>query len=99
MMNILVTGAGGFVGKNLVENLKNIKEGKNRARPGLLIGEIYEYDKGSDLLEEYCQKADFIFHLAGVNRPRNAAEFEQGNLGALACVLETLKKCGNIKKM
>ena len=95
MMNILVTGAGGFVGKNLVENLKNIKEGKNRARPGLLIGEIYGYDKGSDLLEEYCQKADFIFHLAGVNRPRNAAEFEQGNLGALACVLETLKKCKN----
>ena len=97
-MNILVTGAGGFVGKNLVENLKNIKEGRNRTRPDLLIGEIYEYDKSPDtraentLLEEYCQKADFIFHLAGVNRPEDTSEFERGNLGSLACLLETLKK-------
>ena len=100
-MNILVTGAGGFVGKNLVENLKNIKEGRNRTRPDLLIGEIYEYDKSPDtraentLLEEYCQKADFIFHLAGVNRPEDTSEFERGNLGSLACLLETLKKYNN----
>lgn len=101
-MNILVTGAGGFVGKNLVENLKNIKEGKNHTRPNLLIGEIYEYDTADlterpekTLLEEYCQKADFVFHLAGVNRPKDTAEFEAGNLGSAACLLETLKKYNN----
>ena len=95
-MNILVTGSDGFVGKNLVYNLKNIKEGKNCTRPGLLIEEIYEYDKrldaGRDLLEEYCKKAEFVFHLAGVNRPPNTEEFEQGNMHSVEHLLELLRK-------
>ena len=74
-MNILVTGAGGFVGRNLVENLKNIRDGKNRTRPALAIGEIYEYTRSStpEQLDEYCAKADFVFNLAGVNRPKDPA--------------------------
>ena len=73
-MNILITGAKGFVGKNLVCNLRNIAEGKNRTRPGLSIGEVYEYDLDTDpaLLDTYCAKADFVFNLAGVNRPKGA---------------------------
>ena len=80
-MNILVTGAKGFVGKNLCENLKNIKEGKNRTR-SIEIGEIMEYDLGNtqDELREYCEKADFVFHLAGVNRPKGPAEFNSSRL-------------------
>ena len=72
-MKVLVTGAAGFVGRNLVENLKNIRDGKNRTRPNLSIEEIYEYDLGSTIeeLDEYCSKADFVFNLAGVNRPRH----------------------------
>ena len=70
-MNVLVTGAKGFVGRNLVENLKNIRDGKNRTRPGITVGEIYEYDINStaEELDTYCAKAEFVFTLAGVNRP------------------------------
>lgn len=93
-MNILVTGAGGFVGKNLVENLKAIRDGKNRTRPNLHIQEIYEYHRGTtpEQLEEYCAGADFVFHLAGVNRPEDPAEFRAGNTGFTAILLDTLKK-------
>ena len=96
-MNILVTGAGGFVGKNLVENLKNIRDGKNRTRPDLHIGEIYEYTRAStrEELDAYCAKADFVFHLAGVNRPKDPKEYQEGNCDFTASLLETLKKHGN----
>ncbi len=95
-MNILVTGAKGFVGKNLVANLYNIKEGKNRTR-NLTIDEIYEYDldTNASLLDEFCAKADFVFHFAGVNRPKDAAEFMSGNFGFSSTLLETLKKYKN----
>ena len=96
-MNILVTGAKGFVGKNLVENLRNIAEGKNRTRPDLAVQEIYEYDIDTDpaLLDSYCQKADFVFNLAGVNRPKDQTEFMAGNFGFASTLLDTLKKHGN----
>lgn len=96
-MNILITGAKGFVGKNLAANLKNIKENKNRTRPGIQIGEIYEYDMDTDpaLLDAYCANADFVFHLAGVNRPKNNEEFMSGNFGFTSVLLETLKKYNN----
>lgn len=96
-MNILVTGASGFVGKNLVANLRNIAEGKNRTRPGLHIEEIFEYDLDTDpaLLGEYCARAGFVYHLAGVNRPQNNEEFMAGNFGFSSTLLDTLKKAGN----
>lgn len=96
-MNILVTGAKGFVGKNLVANLRNIAQGKNRTRPNLHIEEIFEYDLDTDpaLLGEYCARADFVFHLAGVNRPQNNEEFMEGNFGFSSTLLETLKQTGN----
>ncbi|MBO4440889.1 NAD-dependent epimerase/dehydratase family protein, partial [bacterium] len=96
-MKILVTGAKGFAGRNLVENLKNIRDGKNRTRPQLVIDEIFEYDIDSapEELDGYCSKADFVFNLAGVNRPKDAAEFMQGNFGFAGRLLETLKKHGN----
>ena len=96
-MNILVTGAKGFVGKNLCANLKNIRDGKDRTRPGITIEEIFEYDvdTASELLNEHCAKADFIFNLAGVNRPQNPEEFMQGNFGFASVLLDTLKKHGN----
>jgi Nucleoside-diphosphate-sugar epimerases len=96
-MKVLVTGAAGFVGRNLVENLKNIRDGKNRTRPNLSIEEIYEYDLGSTIeeLDEYCSKADFVFNLAGVNRPRNLEEFKKGNFGFASTLLDMLKKHGN----
>ena len=96
-MNILVTGAKGFVGKNLVANLRNIAQGKNRTRPSLHIEEIFEYDLDTDpaLLGEYCGRADFVFHLAGVNRPQNNEEFMAGNYGFSSTLLETLKQAGN----
>ena len=96
-MNILITGAAGFVGKNLSVSLKNIKEGKDRTRPALAIDEIYEYDIHTDLtlLDEYCRKADFVFNLAGVNRPKNQEEFMKGNFGFASVLLDTLKKHGN----
>ena len=96
-MNILVTGAKGFVGKNLCENLKNIKDGKNRSYPQLKIDGIFEYDIDSDPneLDVYCKKADFVFNLAGVNRPKTQEEFMSGNFGFASTLLEKLKKYGN----
>ena len=96
-MNILITGAKGFVGKNLVCNLRNIAEGKNRTRPALHIEEIFEYDLDTDpaQLEEFCAKADFVFNLAGVNRPKEQSEFMQGNFGFASTLLKTLKRHKN----
>ena len=96
-MNILVTGAKGFVGLNLTENLKNFRDGKNHTRPELKIDEIYEYDIDSDpeALVSHCEKADFVFNLAGVNRPKEQDEFMQGNFGFAETLLETLKAVGN----
>ncbi len=96
-MNILITGAAGFVGKNLAENLKKIREKKNRTRPHLCIEEIFEYDLDTPpaLLEEYCRRADFVFHLAGVNRPKDAEEFMRGNFGFSSTLLDTLRRYGN----
>lgn len=96
-MNILVTGAKGFVGRNLIENLKNVRDGKNQNRPNLIINDIYEYDIDSthDELEAYCKQADFVFNLAGVNRPKNTEEFMSGNYGFASELLDTLKKYGN----
>ena len=96
-MNILITGAKGFVGKNLAEVLKNIRDGKDKTRPNLSIGELFLYDIDSSeaLLCEACEKADFVFNLAGVNRPQNPEEFMQGNFGFASKLLETLKKYGN----
>ncbi|WP_420741157.1 NAD-dependent epimerase/dehydratase family protein [Limosilactobacillus fermentum] len=97
-MNILVTGAKGFVGKNLVENLKKLRDGKNRTRPNIHVDEIYEYDIDStqEQLDEYCAKADFVFNLAGVNRPKDPEEFKAGNFGFASTLLNTLKKHNNL---
>lgn len=97
MMNILVTGAKGFVGKNLCAALKNIRDGKDRTRPALSVGEILEYDIDTDpaLLDEYCAKATFVFNLAGVNRPQNPEEFMKGNFGFASTLLDALKKHNN----
>lgn len=96
-MNILVTGAKGMVGTALVANLKNIKENKNRTRPNLQVDEIYEYDIDSlpEELDAYCQSADFVFNLAGVNRPENPEDFMKGNFGFASTLLDTLKKYNN----
>ena len=93
-MNILVTGANGFVGRNLVENLLNIKNLKNRTRPNLKIDEIYCYDIGntSEELDEFCKNADFVFNLAGVNRPDDTSEFMRGNVGFLETLLDSLRR-------
>ena len=96
-MNILVTGAKGFVGKNLCESLKNIRDGKDRTRPGIVIDEVFEFDVDTDksLLNDYCAKADFVFNLAGVNRPQNPEEFMQGNYVFVSELLESLKNNNN----
>lgn len=96
-MNILVTGAKGFVGKNLCAALGNIRDGKDRTRPALAVDAVFAYDIGTDpaLLEDYCAGADFVFNLAGVNRPKDASEFMQGNFGFASVLLETLKKQHN----
>ena len=96
-MNILITGAAGFVGKNLTAALQAIRDGKDRTHPELEIGEMYLYDIDSpaELLEEACAKADFVFNLAGVNRPQNQEEFMQGNFGFASTLLNTLKKHNN----
>ena len=96
-MNILVTGAKGFVGKNLCEALKSIRDGKDRTHPSVVIDNIYMYDIDSskEELEEYCKNADFVFNIAGVNRPQNAEEFMQGNFGFASTLLGTLKKYNN----
>ena len=99
-MNILVTGAKGFVGRNLCAALNCVKDGKDRSRHGLsaeMIGEVMEYDIDTDpaRLDEFCAKADFVFNLAGVNRPKDPAEFMQGNFGFASRLLDTLKAHGN----
>lgn len=96
-MKILVTGAKGFAGKNLCASLKNIMEGKDRTRPAIAIDTIYEYDVDStpEQLNEACKNADFVFNLAGVNRPKDASEFMQGNFGFASLLLDTLKQHGN----
>ena len=96
-MNILVTGSKGFVGKNLVCSLYNIKEGKDKTHPELTIDNIYEFDIDTDpkMLDEYCKNADFVFNLAGVNRPKDQSEFMEGNFGFADTLLNTLMKYGN----
>lgn len=96
-MNILVTGAKGFVGKNLCAALGNIRDGNDRTRPALAVDAVFAYDIDTDpaLLEDYCAGADFVFNLAGVNRPKDASEFMQGNFGFASVLLETLKKQHN----
>lgn len=96
-MNILVTGAKGFVGKNLCAALKNIRDGKDRTRPNIKIDEIFEFDIDTSIekLDGFCRNADFVFNLAGVNRPQNNEEFMQGNFGFASTLLDTLKKYNN----
>lgn len=96
-MKILVTGAKGMVGTALVNNLKNIRDNKNRTRPGLTIDEIFEYDLNStaEELDAYCKEADFVFNLAGVNRPENPEDFMKGNFGFASDLLNNLKKYDN----
>ena len=98
-MKILVTGAKGFAGKNLCASLQNIKEGKDRTHEGIDASslEIFEYDIDTppQLLDDFCSKADFVFHFAGVNRPKDASEFMKGNFGFSSTLLDTLKKYGN----
>ena len=96
-MNILITGAKGFFGRNLIENLRNIKEGKDNRNYKFKIDEIYACDRASteDELKKWCSKANFVFHLAGVNRPENIEEYKEGNVTLTKTLLNILKKCGN----
>ena len=97
-MKILVTGAKGFVGQNLCAQLKNIRDGKAKCYGDIVVEEVFEYDIDStaDELDTYCREADFVFNLAGVNRPQNAEEFMEGNFGFASTLLETLEKHGNM---
>ena len=96
-MNILVTGAKGFVGRNLCAQLRNIRDGKakNYALGTDLAIFEYDIDSTAEELDEFCRKADFVFNLAGVNRPQNPEEFMQGNFGYASTLLDTLRKLGN----
>ena len=96
-MKILVTGSGGFAGRNLVENLKTIRDGKNRTRPALNIEAIYEYDTENTAqdLERFSADCDFVFHFAGVNRPPDPDEFRTGNVDLAASLLSALERHGN----
>ena len=96
-MKILVTGAKGFVGKNLVSSLQCLRDGKDRTHPALTVEEIFEYDIDTDpaLLDGYCAECDFVFNLAGVNRPQRQEEFMEGNFGFASRLLDTLKRQGN----
>ena len=96
-MKVLVTGAKGFVGKNLCAELKNIRDGKARCYGDLVIDEVFEYDLGNtqEELDAWCAQCDFVFNLAGVNRPQNQEEFMQGNFGFASTLLDTLKRHGN----
>ena len=96
-MNVLVTGAKGFAGRNLIENLKTLRDGRNRTRPNIQIDEIYEYTREStdEELERFCADCDFVFHLAGVNRPKDPAEFREGNVDLSARLLDALRQSGN----
>ena len=96
-MRILVTGAKGMAGTALVNNLKNIRDGKNRTRPGIQIEDIFSYDIDStpEELDTYCKEADFVFNFAGVNRPKDPDEFRKGNFGFASTLLNTLKKHGS----
>jgi UDP-2-acetamido-2,6-beta-L-arabino-hexul-4-ose reductase len=96
-MNILITGAKGFIGKNLIAELNNIKEGKAKGYNLTSDLNLFAYDIDSDpaLLNDYCKEADFVFHLAGVNRPKDQSEFMEGNFGFISVLLDTLKKQGN----
>ena len=96
-MKILVTGASGFVGRNLCAALSTLRDGKDQTHPGVAVDEIYEYDIETDpaLLDEFCSKAEFVFHLAGVNRPKENSEFMSGNFGFTSVLLSCLKKNQN----
>jgi UDP-2-acetamido-2,6-beta-L-arabino-hexul-4-ose reductase len=96
-VNILITGAKGFVGRNLIENLKTIRDGKDRTRPDLRIDALYEYDLGNtpEELDAFCADCDFVFNLAGVNRPKDPKEFREGNFGFASALLNALKKHNN----
>ena len=96
-MNVLVTGAAGFVGRNLVQNLRTLADGRNRTRPDLNIEQIYEYDLNNTAedLDRFCADCDFVFNLAGVNRPKDPKEFKEGNFGFASTLLDTLKKHNN----
>ncbi len=96
-MNILVTGARGFVGRNLTEALRAIADGRDKTHPQLSVGELYLYDVDTDpaLLDDYCHRADFVIHLAGVNRPRDPAEFMAGNFGFTSRLLDALRRANN----
>ncbi len=96
-MKILVTGAKGFVGRNLVAQLRNVKDGKAKCYGAVMVSDVFEYDIDStpEQLDTYCKEADFVFNLAGVNRPQNPEEFMQGNFGFASTLLDTLKKHGN----
>ena len=96
-MKILVTGSNGFVGKNLIASLYNIKNNKDRTRPNLNIEEIYEYSRNSSIedLKKYTKTCDFVFHLAGINRPKETSEFMEGNCDLTKLILDSLKENNN----